>query len=92
MFDISGMGDGFCLQSPMMTDFSKVMPMKRQGKIAAALKEYSDWCSIINIESIGTLNKAVKDGKAVSIINLAEIPPRKELRKDSRQDLLGEGD
>ena len=72
VFDISGMGDGFCLQSPMMTDFSKVMPMKRQGKIAAALKEYSDWCSIINIESIGTLNKAVKDGKAVSIINLAE--------------------
>ena len=56
----------------MMTDFSKVMPMKRQSKIAATLKEYSDWCSIINIESIGTLNKAVKDGKAVSIINLAE--------------------
>ena len=56
----------------MMTDFCKVMPMKRQGKIAAALKEYSDWCSIINIGSIGTLNKAVKDGKAVSIINLAE--------------------
>ncbi|HCQ71970.1 MAG TPA: AAA family ATPase, partial [Rikenellaceae bacterium] len=72
VFDISGMGDGFCLQSPMMTDFNKVMPMKRQGKISAALKEYSDWCSIINIESIGTLNKAVKDGKAVSIINLAE--------------------
>ena len=72
VFDISGMGNGFCLQSPMMTDFCKVMPMKRQGKIAAALKEYSDWCSIINIGSIGTLNKAVKDGKAVSIINLAE--------------------
>ena len=72
VFDISGMGDGFCLQSPMMTDFSKVMPMKRQGKISAALKEYSDWCSIINIESVGTLNKAVKDGKSVSIINLAE--------------------
>ncbi len=72
VFDISGMGEGLCLQSPMMTDFSKVMPMKRQSKIAATLKEYSDWCSIINIESVGTLNKAVKDGKAVSIINLAE--------------------
>lgn len=72
VFDISGVGEGLCLQSPMMTDFSRVMPMKRQSKIAATLKEYSDWCSIINIESIGTLNKAVKDGKAVSIINLAE--------------------
>lgn len=72
VFDISGMGEGFCLQSPMITDFNKVMPMKRQSKIAATLKEYSDWCSIINIESVGTLNKAVKEGKAVSIINLAE--------------------
>ena len=72
VFDVSGVGDGFCLQPPLMTGFSKVMPMKRQSKIAATLKEYSDWCSIINIESIGTLNKAIRDGKAVSIINLAE--------------------
>ncbi len=72
VFDISGVGDGFCLQSPMMTDFGKVMPMKRQSKIAATLKEYSDWCAIINIESVGTLNKAVRDGKAVSLINMAE--------------------
>ena len=50
-FDISPVGDGFCLHGPMMTDFSKVMPLKRQAKIAATLKEYSDWCSIINIES-----------------------------------------
>lgn len=72
VFDVSGVGDGFCLQPPLMTDFGKVMPMKRLSKIAATLKEYSDWCSIINIESIGSLNKAIRDGKAVSIINLAE--------------------
>ncbi len=72
VFDVSGVGDGFCLQPPLLTDFGKVMPMKRQSKIAATLKEYSDWCSIINIESIGTLNRAIRDGKAVSIINLAE--------------------
>ena len=71
-FDISPVGDGFCLHGPMMTDFSKVMPLKRQAKIAATLKEYSDWCSIINIESVGSLNSAVKEGKAVRIINLAE--------------------
>ncbi|MBR1927260.1 MAG: nucleoside kinase [Bacteroidales bacterium] len=71
-FDITGVGNGFCLQGPAMTDFSKVMPMKRQTKIASTLKEYSDWCSIIGIESVGTLNSAIKAGRAVEIINLAE--------------------
>ena len=71
-FDITGVGQGFCLQGPMMTDFSKVMPMKRQTKIATTLKDYSNWCSIIGIESVGTLNSAIKAGRAVEIINLAE--------------------
>ena len=71
-FDITGIGQGFCLQGPAMTDFSKVVPMKRQAKIAATLKEYSDWCSIIGIESVGSLNSAIKAGRAVEIINLAE--------------------
>ena len=72
VFDLTGIGNGFCLQSPTFMDFNKVMPMKRQAKIASALNEYSDWCSIINIESVGSLNKVIKDGKAVEIINLAE--------------------
>ena len=71
-FDISGVGNGFCLQGPTMTDFTKVMPMKRQAKIASTLKSYSDWCSIIGIESIGSLNSAIKEGRAVEIINLSE--------------------
>lgn len=72
VFDLMGVGEGFCLQPPTFSDFNKVLPMRRQGKIASTLKEYSDWCSIINIESVGTLNKAIKDGQAVNIINLAE--------------------
>ena len=71
-FDITGIGDGFCLQGPKMTDFTKVMPMKRHTKVAATLKDYSNWCSIIGIDSVGTLNSAIKAGRAVEIINLAE--------------------
>lgn len=72
VFGIVGVGNGFCLQPPSVNDPSKVMGIKRQSKIAATLKEYSDWCSIIGIKSIGTLNKAILDGKAVDLINLAE--------------------
>ncbi len=80
-FDITGIGDGFCLQGPQMTDFSKVMPMKRQAKIGATLKEYSDWCSIIGIESLGNLNSAIKEGKAIDIINLAEAQHERNYAK-----------
>ena len=71
-FDITAIGDGFCLQGPQITDFNKVMPMKRQAKIGSTLKDHSDWCSIIGIESLGNLNSAIKEGKAIEIINLSE--------------------
>lgn len=72
VFDLMGFSDGFCLQFPSEKDFNKVNPMRRQSKIAATLEEYSDWCSIIGINGIGTLNKAILDGKAISLINLSE--------------------
>ena len=80
-FDITGIGNGFCLQGPKMTDFTKVMPMKRQTKIAATLKEYSDWCSIIGIASVGSLNSAIKAGRAIEIINLAEAQHERSYAK-----------
>ncbi|MBO8455215.1 MAG: nucleoside kinase [Bacteroidetes bacterium] len=72
VFDIVGFSNGFCLQYPAEGNVSKVMPMKRQSKIAAALKEYADWCSIMHVKGAGTLNKAISEGKAVSLINIAE--------------------
>ncbi|MGN0201293.1 MAG: nucleoside kinase [Candidatus Cryptobacteroides sp.] len=81
VFDIIGVGNGMCLQLPMMNDFHKVMPIRRQTKIAATLKNYSNWCSIIGIRSIGTLNEAIKAGKAVDLINLAEARHEREYAK-----------
>lgn len=71
-FALSPFSEGFCLQIPMSGDFSKLLPMSRQSKISDALSEYADWCSIIHIKGIGSLNKAIQDGKAKSIINVAE--------------------
>lgn len=72
VFDLVPFADGFCLQFPSEGDFSKVIPVKTQSKIAATLGEYSDWCSIIRVNGIGTLNRAIIDGGAVNLINLAE--------------------
>lgn len=77
VFEIIGFGNGFCLQPPTLNDFNKVMPLQRQSKISAALKEYSDWCSIIGIDGFGTLNRAIMNGNSVEIINLAEAQQEK---------------
>ena len=50
----------------------KVLPMKKQVKFAQALKEHSDWCAIMGVKGVGSLNKAVKNGKIIELINLSE--------------------
>lgn len=72
IFNLMGFNDGFCLQYPMDGDSGKVLPMKRQSKLATALKEHSDWCSIMGVRGVGTLNKKVLSGEIVDLINLSE--------------------
>ncbi len=72
VFDLMGFSNGFCLQFPAEGNVSKVMPMKRQSKLAATLKEYADWCAILGVKGVGTLNKSISSGRAIELINLAE--------------------
>ena len=71
-FSIAGYNDGFCLQYPMDGDTDKVLPLKRQSKLATALKEHSDWCSIMGVRGVGKLNRKVLSGEIVDLINLSE--------------------
>ena len=71
-FDIMGFNDGFCLQYPMDGCPDKVLPMKRQSKLATALDEHSDWCSIMGVRGIGKLNEKVLSGEIIDLINLSE--------------------
>ena len=71
-FNIMGFNDGFCLQYPMDGDYDKVLPMKRQSKLATALEEHSDWCSVMGVRGVGTLNEKVRSGEIMELINLSE--------------------
>ena len=72
IFDLMGFNDGFCLQYPMDGEPDRVLPMKRQSKLATALKEHSDWCSIMGVRGVGKLNAKVLSGEVVDLINLSE--------------------
>ena len=71
-FDISGFNEGFLLQYPMDGDSGRVLPMKRQSKLAKALGEHSDWCAVMGVKGVGALNRKVKSGEIVDLINLSE--------------------
>ena len=71
-FSLLPFGDGFCLQLPVIGNFDKMIPVQRQSKIAAALKEYADWCNIVKINGLGQLNSAILAGKARAVINISE--------------------
>lgn len=71
-FSLMGFNDGFCLQYPMDGDPGRVLPMKRQSKLATALKEHSDWCSIMGVKGVGALNRTVLSGEIIDLINLSE--------------------
>lgn len=71
-FALLPFGNGFCLQLPLIGDFDRMMPVRRQSKIAATLEEYSHWCDIVGINGVGQLNNAILSGKACEIINISE--------------------
>ena len=72
IFDLVSFSKGFCLQYPMDGCSGKVQPRMKQVKLAKALKEHSDWCAIMGVKGVGSLNEAVKSGKIIELINLSE--------------------
>ena len=71
-FSLMGFNDGFCLQYPLDGEPGKVLPMKRQSKIASALNDYSDWCAVMGLHGVGSLNARVRSGQIIDLINISE--------------------
>jgi uridine kinase len=80
-----GYNDGFCLQYPMDGSPDKVLSMKRQSKLANALKEHSDWCHIQGVGGVGALNERVLNGKIIELINLSEAFQEKKFADIAKQ-------
>lgn len=84
-FDLSGYNNGFCLQFPMAGCPDQVLPMKRQSKLAKALKEHSDWCHMLGLGGVGALNEKVMNGGMIELINLSEALKEKQFAEIAGQ-------
>ncbi len=71
-FELRPFGKGMCLQYPGLGQKGRITPMKKQSKLAAALDDHEKWSRVLGVSSVGSLNKAILDGHAREIINLAE--------------------
>lgn len=71
-WDIFKYNAGFCLQSPDMYPPYHIAPQKVQSKLYDIFQENSNWCEVLGVRDIGTINKAIASGHGKEIVNIAE--------------------
>lgn len=71
-WDIESFSRGFLIKTPPITSPYKLVKSPYQYKLFDVFKEYSDWCSILKVKGVGTLNNAIKFGKARDLIQISE--------------------
>lgn len=71
-FDLLPYSKGFCLQSPSARPPYDIPHVEYQDKLSEVFKENSEWCNIIGVKDIATVNEAILHGYAAKIIQVAE--------------------
>ncbi|MFA5712862.1 MAG: nucleoside kinase [Bacteroidales bacterium] len=71
-WDLDLFSRGFMLKSPSHTSPYKFSDIPIQYKLFDVFKEHAQWCNILGVRSVGSINKAILDGKAASLIQISE--------------------
>lgn len=71
-FNIIPYSEGFCLQTPSRFNPAKIEECRYQDKLSKVFEEYSDWRSIVGVNGMSDLNKAIDRKEVAGIIQLAE--------------------
>ncbi|MCE5321381.1 MAG: nucleoside kinase [Bacteroidales bacterium] len=71
-WDIESFSRGFLIKTPPITKPYELVKSPYQYKLFDVFKEYSNWCSILKVKSVGTLNNAINSGKARELVQIAE--------------------
>ena len=72
VFRLFPFSNGFCLQYPEAIDPTRLIPIKPQAKLSETFRKYSEWCFVNGIFGVGSLNRRLLAGEAVSLINICE--------------------
>lgn len=71
-FNLIKYNKGFCVQFPSNMPPYDLASVKYQEKLFNVFKEHSDWCKIIGVRDIATINYAITHGYSSQMIQIAE--------------------
>lgn len=71
-FNIIKYNRGFCIQTPQPQNRYQLPAVRYQEKLFEVFKENSNWCNILGVNDIATVNKAIAAGYSGQIIQVAE--------------------
>lgn len=78
-FDVVKYGDGFLVRYPVSKNPTEIPKFVETKKLAWALEEFEKIHSVLDVNTVYKLNKAVEDGKINDIILLAEALHEKKI-------------
>ncbi len=71
-WSISLYSEGFCLQAPEIKPPYGLPEQKYQKKLAEIFEENSNWCDVVGVRDIATVNKAIGLGYGKIMISVSE--------------------
>ena len=91
-WDLESFSRGMLLRSPSDETPGEVTKKPYQYNLFDVFKEYSNWCNILGVKGVGSLNEAIMKGKGKELIQIAEALHEKkyayiadEIYKDRRR-------
>jgi uridine kinase len=84
-FDITAVEGGFTLHFPRRTSPTKVKETLYYPKLLKTFRQYGDWLSKLGIDNVGSLNNAIKAGRAHEIVLVSEALHEQNISELARQ-------
>lgn len=81
LFDIQYFHEGLLLRTPSIEDPGRLQDFVHETKQFDVIREQQRWQNILGVRTAGDFNKAIMDGRATELINVAEALQEKKLSK-----------
>ncbi len=78
LFKLSKYKDGVLLRMPQAANPAELEPMPKQPKMFYIFQQHKDWNAIIGANGIGSINRAVQEGKGRQLIQVTEALQERE--------------
>ncbi|MGD2027960.1 MAG: nucleoside kinase, partial [Anaerolineales bacterium] len=63
---------GFTLRFPRRAYPDKIQPLHNYPRLLATFRQYGDWLELLEIDSVGSLNDAILDGRIMEVVLVSE--------------------